>query len=691
MMALSVNTNVSALAAQLNLNRSSDRLSISLERLSTGLKINRSVDDAAGLVLSEYQRSQISGLTQAITNIDRAVTFAQTAESALGEINSLLIELRELAVASGSTGTLSAAALQANQDEVGNLLDSIDRVANTSKFGRLTLLDGSQGVNGISNNSTVEYLAATDETVFPTVGDTSPFTVSITRAATQASVVASTVQSDPAGLAASETLTVNGINITLDAGLNQAEVIHQINEYSGQTGVTAKASPTGALTLTSLQYGEVSNFKVVSNLAAATNTTGIGQTALDSSVLIVEAQVAQTGNLAGPENLVITTNLDSTTPTVTTIAFAGGENQAAAIALINAQTPTTGVTADALGSGGRTRLTSSSQFTVDSDVTPAGTSSGFEETVMDTRDISILSPATIAAAIPAGGETLTITKTGTGVTTDITIVAGRTSAQARDDINLYTTQTGVTADLFVRGANTYLRLSAIRGGDFTVVSTIANGTGFDTTTRPAATPDRVTAGNGQDVAGTINSGAAGASTATGNANVLTGDVGQDGSGISLQVDGAPVDSTVTLTNQSPQFHIGAFSNETTRVSLDKATSAALGLGAGAGDIFPNLRSIDVRSEEGAEDAIAVIDRAVEEIATMRGVVGAFQSQTLQVTQSNLRSQLVNLNNAESVLRDTDFTTEITNFTNEQIRQQAATTVLGLANQQAQAVLALLAG
>jgi flagellin len=145
-MALSVNTNTTSLTAQGNLAKSQSRLNTSLERLSTGLKINRPDDNPAGLVTSELQRSQIAGLTKAIENIERGTTMVQTAESGLSEIGSLLLKMRDIAVNSANEATQDTAALTANQAEMDALAESITRISDTTKFGTKTLLDG--GIDG---------------------------------------------------------------------------------------------------------------------------------------------------------------------------------------------------------------------------------------------------------------------------------------------------------------------------------------------------------------------------------------------------------------------------------------------------------------------------------------------------------------------------------------------------------------
>jgi flagellin len=131
-MALTVVNNVSSLIAQNNLSRTTRGLTKSLERLSSGLKVNRGADGPAALVISEKQRAQIAGIKSAIENSEKAVSVVQTAEGALNKINGLLIKVRSLALDSVNTGVNDADALAANQAEITNALDTIDRIANNT-------------------------------------------------------------------------------------------------------------------------------------------------------------------------------------------------------------------------------------------------------------------------------------------------------------------------------------------------------------------------------------------------------------------------------------------------------------------------------------------------------------------------------------------------------------------------------
>ncbi len=141
-MALSINTNIASLNAQRNLSESQNQLGVSLQRLSSGLRINSAKDDAAGLAISNRFTTQIRGLDQAARNANDGISLAQTAEGALSETTNALQRIRELAIQSANS-TNSAADRSALQSEVNQLISEIDRVANTTTFNGLKLLDGS--------------------------------------------------------------------------------------------------------------------------------------------------------------------------------------------------------------------------------------------------------------------------------------------------------------------------------------------------------------------------------------------------------------------------------------------------------------------------------------------------------------------------------------------------------------------
>jgi len=468
-MSLGIANNVGALNAQNNLNRSQSNLNTSIERLSTGFRVNRGSDGPAALVISETQRAQISGLRTAIDNTERAVSVVQTAEGALGEINNLLVQVRSLAIDSANTGVNDENALAANQAEIANALETIDRISSNTQFGQRNLIDGSASRSGVADDA--------DVTVVDT-GNSAPdgsFAIEVTAAATQATTTA-TAQSG--NLAAAETLNINGTNITLEAGLDRQGVQDRINEFSSQTGVVAEEDG-GATVLRTNDFGSDAQLDVVSNVAAGATSSGFG--------------------------------------------------------------------------------------------------------------------------------TAAISETGT------------------------------------------------------------------------------------DIEGTI-----GGNAATGNGATLTGSAGET-AGLAVQIAADSTDPTQTvtgaqgsveITDNSLVFQIGANQGQTVNISIDSVASA--GLGAGVQDNgFANLSEIDVTSAQGSQDALGVIDAAISEVSNLRGTLGAFQGTTLESTANNLRTTLENTVNAESVIRDTDFAEEISNFTNSQVQVQAGTSVLSSANQTSQLILSLL--
>ena len=159
-----INTNIASLNSQRNLNTSQMSLGTALQRLSSGLRINSAKDDAAGLAISERFTSQIRGLNQATRNANDGISLAQTAEGAMSEVTNNLQRIRELAVQSANA-TNSASDRTALQNEVTQLLAEIDRVASTTSFNNVKLLDGTfnnqQFQVGSSANQTITMSAIT--------------------------------------------------------------------------------------------------------------------------------------------------------------------------------------------------------------------------------------------------------------------------------------------------------------------------------------------------------------------------------------------------------------------------------------------------------------------------------------------------------------------------------------------------
>lgn len=323
-MSFSIVNNVASVNARNNLTRSNRSLSQSVERLSSGLKVNRGADGPAALVISEKQRAQISGLRQAIDNSEKAISVVQTAEGALSEINSLLVKVRSLALDSANAGVNDDDALAANQAEIDNALDTINRIANNTQFATKKLLDGSAGVNGTASDADVTVLKATGDT------QAGNYAVAVTTVAERA--IASAAADQTAALAADEILTINNVSVTLSAGLTQGQVVDRINEFSSQTGVTAQVNGTTTELYTN-EFGSDAEISVISNTAAAGTSSGFGTTEITDTGVDIVGTIGGTsfngeGNVltatsGDAEGLVVEIAADGTTPTQTVTGAQG--------------------------------------------------------------------------------------------------------------------------------------------------------------------------------------------------------------------------------------------------------------------------------------------------------------------------------------------------------------------------------
>jgi flagellin len=169
-MSLRINNNVDALQGYNNLNKTSSAVSKSMERLSSGLRVNRAADDSAGLSISERMRGQIRGLAQATQNIGDATSFVQTAEANLGEVHGMLQRVRELAV-QYKNGSLSTTDQAAIQSEVNQLASEISRIGTSAKFNGIGLLDNNNTISfqvGANDGDTITVASITLSTALGT-------------------------------------------------------------------------------------------------------------------------------------------------------------------------------------------------------------------------------------------------------------------------------------------------------------------------------------------------------------------------------------------------------------------------------------------------------------------------------------------------------------------------------------------
>lgn len=238
-MAQIINTNYASLDAQRQLSRSQESLNTSLQRLSSGLRINSAKDDAAGLAISQRFSAQINGMDQAQRNANDGVSLSQTAEGALGQMGDLLQRIRQLAVQSAN-GTNSASDRQSINSEVGQLVSELDRFAQTTQFNGMNLLDGTftSVAYQVGANANQTITATSQNFRTTSYGTAQELSNNVATVASGGAATANALYSN-------STLTVNGGygsgTVSIATTDSAKSIAANINQKSGDTGVKATA------------------------------------------------------------------------------------------------------------------------------------------------------------------------------------------------------------------------------------------------------------------------------------------------------------------------------------------------------------------------------------------------------------------------------------------------------------------
>jgi flagellin len=540
-----INNNIAALNAHRNLVKNNDVTNKTLERLSSGMKINRGADGPAALVISEKLRSQISGLRQAIDNSEAGISLMQTAEAALDEVSRSLINMRQLAVHAANEAVNDDVMLQADQEEIDNMISTVNRISKTAQYGKKAILDGSMGANGVTSGENLEFIEAGENTKASGVGG---FKVKILEAAKRAEISGS--------IALNQEIIDRGEQITVEQG------------------------------------GKTITFNTMRGQTVETNLNALKKTLSDSN-MEVDLVLANQKEL---ENLLEQRNIRMSV---------------------------------------RERL-----IGVHHD------SGQLEEALANNEIIGELRDAGLTAE-------------------DIrSAVANKTAANEPQVLTLRHKKFG--SDEVFSVTSTTSGLLGVNGDDPTLVE------------------------NGKDVVGRIQG-----EIAFGKGQVLTGGSMTRADGLAVRYTGTQANAagefagTVTVTQNSMIFQIGGNAGQTVKHSLAEMSSKALGRAVENLSGFRSLSDIDVTDAQGAQDAIRIIDKAIEEVSMNRASMGAFQKDHLQSNLNYLRTAHENVTNAESVIRDTDVAEEMAQYTRNQIIMEANVAMLAQANQAPNTLLRLL--
>lgn len=673
-MAIGINTNVPSLVAQRNLNMSANSMETSMQRLSSGLRINSAKDDAAGNSIANRFTAQVRGLNQAARNANDGISLAQTAEGALGEITNNLQRLRELAVQSANA-TNSASDRESLQAEATQLLAEIDRVAEQTKFNGSNLLDGS------FKQQTFQVGANANETIDISVNGASTKLLGVSDAASVSSV-------STANAMAIGDVVINGVVIGPSvASTDNASTINKsasaiakaaaINEKSAETGVTATVDANiaegSAMTATSLTGTIVIN-GITTGTVATTGDASVSRTAVVEAINAISSRTGVTARDTGNDttgveltavdgrNINVTLNTVTSASTgLVTGANYGSFSLSSSKDIIIERGSTTGLQNNVGLSEGtfKTQVAAVSTRTNTGDNFDAGDLKingvlvGASLSVSDTASTVGRSASAIAkvAAINAVADQSGVTAT---VNTNVVNGAAMTAASLTGTIVINGVTTGTIS---TSGADA----SAARQTVITAINQISGRTGV-TAVDDGSNGVRLEAADGRNIVVTLNTVT---SASTGITQGTTYGTFSLTSTKAIKVEAGTTDIQGAILNTD--LALGTYGSTKVGESLDK---------------------LDISTFEGATAALTAIDNAISSVDSNRSTLGAVQNRftstiaSLQITSENLQA-------ARGRIQDADFAAETTNLSKSQVLQQAGIAMLSQANQSSQQVLSLL--
>ena len=683
-MPLYINTNVSSLSAQRQLNKAGSGVDTAMERLSSGSRINSAADDAAGLAISNRQTSQIRGLDQAVRNANDGISLIQTAEGALSESTNILQRMRELSIqsANGIYGDNDRATLDA---EVKQLVGELDRIAKTTSFNGQNILDGTLGKIdlqvGSQANQTIGFKVGAVDADTLGMGSLSADVVSDEITATFSTVSLS-----------DQDVLINGQAIgAMSAGSTVKDLVDNINEkVNGVTAATAvelTASSVGTgvvgdtasvVTLTNndgtTQSIQIKNTDSLQEYADAVNEGFGGRVSAtigDDGKLSMSAQDARTLAVSGTD----TTGSSGTAQARIVLTSDTGDD----ITIERGATGTmtdlnnlgfretdtggviegVGLTANSASTGANTALTAG-ELTINGVVIDHKDSNSLAKKVANINDVADQTGVT-AKAYATLSLDLKNYNASSAATVDnlelngVAVDLGLTTSDTTEDIvtkfNSFSDQTGVTARLL--GTNVVLESDqgAINIANATTDTFFGSSSGIETVTKAYIS----SGGTFTESGSTMTS--AGGFTAEAGLKLVS----NNGNPISVELK-------------------------------DGFSAAGLGLKEsntlGEGSFGTAISSISIDTAANAQKAIKVIDNALESVNTIRSDLGAV-SNRLDFTISNLSNVSENTSASRSRIMDADFASETAALSRSQVLQQASQAMLAQANARPQQVLSLL--
>ena len=585
-MALRVNSNIAALNALRHLQQTEQELGKNLERLSSGRKINHAADGPASLVISEQMKTQISGLGQAIRNSESSISMIQTTEGALNEVSNILINLRQLAVHAANEGTNDEKMLQADQNEVNNLISTLRNIAKNTQFGTRNLLDGSNSATGVAIGNNLEFVFASDEAKSsPSNG----FKVDITQVATRPMMIATRrlsledVSSSDPNNDFSFVINEGGRTVSVDLKNN-----NDLRETIEKLATTAIRNGT--------PESKIRTERAIQQLIAFEM-----QRLADEANMDLDIFVYRPADNLGP----FLENFDTLNDTLTEIARTLGALEDISNAIGNV---------DEVIVMRHRQFGSEPSFTVSSTL-----ENYFGENIQANEAVFAIPGRDVEGTIGGYPE-----------------VDGGGAAMGKGQ--------------FLTGA-------------------------------PGAEAEGVTVKYGETTDDVIYE------IANRYDNRVSGTFKLEQNNDSLV--GEDVDGFVHVSQNSLAFQIGPNQGQLRRISVESMSPEQLSNGVENDSNFHSLAEINVLDADASQDALLLIDQAIDDVSTMRGNLGSFQKNALEANLHGLRVSKENLTASESQLADTDMAQEMSSLVKNQILLASGTAMLAQANQVPQSVIQLL--
>ncbi|HBR18384.1 MAG TPA: hypothetical protein DD725_12460 [Deltaproteobacteria bacterium] len=692
-MALVVNTNIASLNAQRNMGISNSQLGKSLEKLSSGLRINKAADDAAGLAIATKFSAQVKGLNQAVRNANNAISLVQTAEGGVNTLTNMLQRLRELAVQSSSDDN-TATDRTTLTSEANNLIAEFTRVANTTEFNTMALMDGTFSSKYFQVGANYAQMVTFDlgDARGKAIGGRSQFDGNVADGLTTA------VDSNFGG----SEFKLNGTGVQ---ATNAADDQYSVVSFSSaQIGtLTVSEFALGLSAFGSMGSGEVSEIAMSLNLTINSVTVGVrvvySMTA--ASALSTQSWGDVTNSLIG-----------------------GASMAAAVISAINgnASLAALDVTAKALGSegytiqrtgGGQLKVLVSMNGSASGQVVGAsqayfsyllaGASLGsvaFTGTLASVNAASLLSIIGDGATVAAMGSTPTIyngESSAIAKAVAINAVKSASGVTATARANVITAGTAVAAgtidsgDILINGVNIGALTTIANDGNGALVSAInAQSSSTGVTAATDSTGKLIlTASDGRNINITSNTSTTAGSTIGTTimgiaSNYFAGSTAIFRSSVRLTSTSA-ISLTGTLQDlydDSTRTGTVSDANNVIRNTTETTRNAAVDLAT------YNVAAVQIDTQDNAQAAILTIDAALGDLNNLRSKIGAIQNR-IEFTVSNLETASENMSASESRIRDADFAYETAKFTRNQIMVQAGTAMLAQANTLQQVALQLL--